>query len=124
MWVQYARVGFVAGVLSEEDVRVDILQPAFAGEPMRKWWAGARKGLENRVVEDRKERKFVQLVDEEYRKAVSAEPSTAPDIEDISPDVAMTKSATSKQHDILNGAILGLIVGIALGSHRWPKRHK
>jgi hypothetical protein len=123
MWVQYARVGFVMGVLSEEDVRVDILRPAFEGEPMRKWWADVRKGLEGRAVEGRKERRFIRLVDEEYRKAVSAGPSTAPDVKDISQDIAIEKSATSKGHDILNGAILGLIIGIALGSHRWPKHH-
>ena len=123
MWVHYAQVGFIMGILSEEDVRSDILQPAFEGEPLRKWWADVRKGLEGRAVGGRRDRKFIQLVDEEYRKAVSEGSSTAPGVQDISPDAEMDKSAISRRQDILNGAILGLIIGIALGSHRWPKRH-
>ena len=122
--ISYARVGFVTGVLSKEDVRADILQPAFAGEPMKKWWAGARKGLDGRIVEDRRERRFIQLVDEEYLKAVSVRPpSIAPDAEGgDSPDVAMAKSETSKRFTFLNGTLLAFAIGFALGSRRWFKR--
>jgi len=123
MWIHYAQVGFVMGVLSEEDIRVDLLQPAFEGEPMRKWWASARKSLDGRAVQDRRERRFIQLVDDEYRKAISAGPSFSLETGGLSPVAASAKSANSKRRDILNGALLGIVVGIIIRWLRWPGRH-
>lgn len=124
MWLNYARLGFHTGVLSEVDLREDILGPSFAGEPMRKWWAGARKYYEDRIVEDRKERRFMQIVDEEYRKAVSAGPPILVDTEDAFPNAAKETEAslTAKLFGILKGAVLGLAIGIVLGSHQRPKQ--
>lgn len=124
MWMNYASIGFQMGVISEEDLRQDILQSAFEGEPMRKWWTVTRKYWRVRSPLDHRERKFIRIVDDEYRKAVAAGPPIVLDAEDASPNTpTMTaKSVAAKRHGILKGAILGMVIGIALGSHQWPKR--
>jgi hypothetical protein len=123
MWFNYARLGFHTGVVSETDLREDILQRSFAGEPMRKWWAGARRSYEGRIIEDRKERRFIEIADEEYRKAVSTGPPISFETEDALPNAAvvMESSQAGKRRGLLKGAVLGLAIGIALGSRQWPK---
>src|SRR5260370_23403116 len=56
MFMNYASIGFRMGVFSEEDLRADMLQPAFEGETMRKWWIIARRYWRSRAAQDRKDR--------------------------------------------------------------------
>jgi len=70
MWINYARLGFQMGVLTEEVLRKDILA-GFAGAPLRLWWASARDGWLGEPRTDRRQRRFAQVVDEEYSRALA-----------------------------------------------------
>lgn len=64
MWVNYARTGFEAGVLTEELLHDDVFAPAFKSESMRKWWIRARKYWSGNLIQGRKDRRFVQIIDD------------------------------------------------------------
>jgi hypothetical protein len=114
MWVNYARMGFEAGVLTEELLHDDIFAPAFKSEPMRKWWNRARKYWSGNLIQGRKDRAFVQIIDEEYRKAEKDGPAIVPSAENDAPYVV--KAATTKQYNTLTGTVLGVTLGIIIGS--------
>ena len=121
MWVNYARLGFQIGVLTEEILRDDIFGPAFRSEPMRTWWVFARESWSGNLVQGRRERRFVQIIDDEYRRAVTAGPSAALNVEDAPPSATITPS--TKHLDILTGTALGVTIGILLGSRLRQNRH-
>ena len=120
MWVNYARMGFEAGVLTEELLHDDIFAPAFKSEPMRKWWTRARKYWSGNLIQGRKDRKFVQIIDEEYRKAEKEGPAIVPSAEDGAPYIVTTKA--SKRYNTLTGTVLGVTLGIIIGSRLRPNR--
>ena len=119
MWVNYARMGFEAGVLTEELLHDDIFAPAFKSEPMRKWWTHARKYWRGNLIQGRKDRKFVQIIDEEYSKAEKEGPAIVPSAEDGAPYIATT--TTSKRYNTLTGTVLGVTLGIIIGSRLRPR---
>jgi Family of unknown function (DUF6082) len=114
MWVNYARMGFQAGVITEEILHDDIFGPAFRNEPMQKWWVAVRKSWSGNLIQGYKERRFVKIIDEEYHKAVTADQPIALNVEDASPNRLTRPSA--KRLDMLTGTALGIAVGILLGS--------
>jgi hypothetical protein len=120
MWVNYARMGFEAGVLTEEILHDDIFGPAFESDPMRKWWARVRKYWSGNLIQGRKEHRFVQIIDEEYRKAEKAGPAIAPSAKDDAPKIVTT--TTSKRYNTLAGTALGVTLGIIIGSRMRPNR--
>lgn len=121
MWVNYARMGFQMGVLTEEVLHDDIFGPAFINKPMREWWLAVRKYWSGNLVQGSKERKFVQIIDEEYRKAVAAGPAIAFNVEDPQPDTETTM--TAKHCDLWVGTALGVAIGILLRSRLRHDRH-
>ena len=118
MWVNYARLGYEAGVITEPILHDDIFGPAFKGESMRKWWARTRKYWSGDLIQGRKELKFVQIVDEEYRKAEAAGPPIIHEIEDRAPDVR----TGNKHYNNLAGAVLGITIGVLIGSRLKKRR--
>jgi hypothetical protein len=112
MWMNYARIGFQMGIITEASLRGDILGPAFESGPMREWWIGARRHWS--VLEDRKERRLAQIIDEEYSKAVMAGPPKVLNIGDAPPDALAT--AGGKRYDTLAATVLGVAIGVILGS--------
>jgi hypothetical protein len=121
MWVNYARIGFQMGVLTEEILHEDVFGPAFRSEPMRSWWIAVRKYWSGNLVQDRKERRFVQIIDEEYRKALMKDPQMMLNVGDSRPN-PMTAPVT-KRFDMLKGAVLGIAIGIVLRSRLRHNRH-
>jgi Family of unknown function (DUF6082) len=120
MWVNYARMGYQAGVLTEEILHDDIFGPAFQNEPMRKWWTYSRRFWSGDLIQGRLERKFVKIIEEEYSKAVLERPSIASSGETPSLDPLATPA--TKRHRMLVGTVVGAAIGIALGS-RIRQRH-
>jgi len=118
MWMNYSLMGFQMGLISEEVLRADHL--AFGGEPMRTWWASARRYWIGVPGQDRKERQFVRIVDEEYRRSVAEGPPIVPD-----PEGSSSKAVTaegSRRGGILVCTALGIAIGIGLGSRFRPNR--
>jgi hypothetical protein len=121
MWVNYARMGFEAGVLTEELLHDDIFGPAFGNEPMRKWWIRARKYWSGDLIQGRKDRKFVQIVDQEYRKALKVPPAIILNrTDDNAHNIATT--TILKRCSMLTGTALGITLGIIIGSRLRPSR--
>lgn len=121
MWVNYARIGFQMGVLTEETLHDDIFGPAFTNDPMRKWWVAVRKYWSGNLIQGNKDRRFVRIIDEEYHKALTTGPAATLDIKNTQPD-APTR-AHQKKGDMLAGAALGVAIGILLGSRLRNNRH-
>lgn len=121
MWVNYARVGFQMGVLSEDILHDDIFGPAFRNEPIRKWWVAVRKVWSDDLVPDRRERRFVQIIDEEYRKALIEDRPIALKAVDPPPNARTTLSA--ERFNVLTGAVLGVAIGVVVGSRLRHNRH-
>jgi hypothetical protein len=120
MWVNYARMGFETGVLTEELLHDDIFAPAFKNEPMRKWWARARKYWSGNMIQGRKDHKFVQIIDEEYHKAEQEGPAIVPSVENDAAYIVATRA--SKHDNTLAGTVLGITLGIIIGSRLRPNR--
>jgi hypothetical protein len=116
MWVNYVRMGFQMGVLTEEILREDIFGPAFTHEPMRKWWVAVRKYWRGDLVQGGKERKLTQIIDEEYRKAAAAGPPIMLNTKNARADIRTTLSP--QRLNVLAGTALGIALGILLGSRR------
>lgn len=114
MWVNYARTGFESGVLTEELLHDDIFGPAFKSEPLRVWWRHARKYWHGGLINGRKDRRFVQIIDEEYRKAEMADSVVAPSVGGSASKVAATKK--NKLRTTLTATVLGVVFGIIIGS--------
>lgn len=120
MWMNYARIGFGVGVLSEDDVRNDIMRPAFKSAPMREHWAGARRYWKGRYIEDRRERLFVKIVDDEYLKALASGPPRVPDVEGNS-RIPINGHVAGGRTGAAAGALAGICIGIIVGSRCWEK---
>ena len=114
MWVNYARMGYQAGVLTEEILRDDIFGPAFRNEPMRRWWIYSRRLWSGDLIRGRLERKFVEIIEEEYNKAVSERPSIKSSAE--APSLNPLATQATERHRMLVGTVVGAAIGIALGS--------
>jgi Family of unknown function (DUF6082) len=121
MWVNYARIGFHMGVLTEETLHDDIFGPAFTNDPMRKWWLAVRRYWSGDLIQGGKDRKFVKIIDEEYRKAIATAPTPALNVEGVRSDAQETQSP--KRYDLLAGTALGVAIGILLGSRLRHKNH-
>lgn len=86
---------------------------------MRKWWARARKYWSGNLIQGHKERKFVQIIDEEYLKAEKIGPAIALSAESDPPNITAT---TAKYYNTLAGTALGITLGILIGSRLRPNR--
>ena len=123
MWMNYARTGYQMKIFSEEDLRQDILGPAFEGEPARMWWCNARRYWDYLAKSDRPERKFIEIMDDEYRKALKAGPPVMLHEKDRSGDDNRTAMlAASDRRGFVCGAIVGVVIGIAFGSRKRLRR--
>ena len=114
MWVNYAGISFEMGVITEDILRDDFFGPAFEGEPMREWWAVARKYWSGSYIQNRRQRKLVRIIDDEYRKAIIAGPPIVLNDDQAAPNAVMATGA--KRYSTLIGGTLGVAIGIFLGS--------
>lgn len=62
---------FETGHTSEQGLRVDLLQPVFAGETARNFWSTVRHVWHFNLCDTRRGREFLRIVDEEYSKAAA-----------------------------------------------------
>jgi hypothetical protein len=76
MWMNYGRMGYQMDILSERSLRAEFFPGMFRSELTRSWWSTFRELWLNTPVPDRRGRKFAEIAEEEYRKAVAAGPPT------------------------------------------------
>jgi hypothetical protein len=104
--INYAAMATEVGVMDESALRGDLLEGLFQGTAGREYWKEARHRL---MVNTRPAtRRFVRIVDEEYRKAVAAGPPVmGRTLEAERKRAIPTRSSTA--------ALLGLSAGVLLG---------
>lgn len=75
LWMNYMRLAFEERVVSESSLRKEVLAGMFGSQSGRDWWAQVRDDWHEGTRTSRAERKFYEIVDSEYRKALMREPS-------------------------------------------------
>nr|BFE51407.1 hypothetical protein GCM10017745_48340 [Saccharothrix mutabilis subsp. capreolus] len=76
LMMTYAQMGYETGTLPEPLLR-DMLGGVFRGEPGRRYWASAQGSWHSRASERRRDRRFVRVVEDEYRRAIAEGPPVA-----------------------------------------------
>ncbi|MCW2944413.1 MAG: hypothetical protein JWR24_1130 [Actinoallomurus sp.] len=114
MLVNYAHTGYLLGDIPENGLREEILPELFAGEPGRKWWLN---GGEQRWKSDPSlSRKFVEMLEDEYEKAILQQGTpTLPIIQKANDGLPLKARDTDRSHAarIAIAALAGVLIGIA-----------
>jgi Family of unknown function (DUF6082) len=128
--MNYLRMAYEIGAFTEQSFR-SVLRNMFEGEVGRKFWIVARDTWVE-ISDSRRLRRFVQVVDEEYQKAVAAGP---PAPADSINDAVQTPNNSSQSLGLSTrwrykkdrrfevGTLVGLIGGIAFGELLRRKGH-
>lgn len=116
LWINYSRMGFLMGIISEKDLREEILCEMFGGELLRIWWARMRGTWIRSPGLDRRNRQFARIIDEEYSSALAGGPPLVRARQDSSPEVSTSQDR--KSWDIPASMALGVAIGIVLRSRR------
>ncbi|MGI5160540.1 DUF6082 family protein [Microbispora sp. CA-102843] len=75
LWMNYMRLAFEERVVLESPLRKEMLRGMFTSQSGRDWWEQARGDWYEGTRDSRAERKFYEIVDSEYRRALTLEPS-------------------------------------------------
>jgi len=90
-----ALLGYETGIFTKQDLTEEILPSMFATEPGRKWWEVAQKYWTPRANMTRRERQFMQIANDEYRRViVSGRPPVKRVINDPLSNMPKTSSAS------------------------------
>jgi hypothetical protein len=120
MMMNYEAMGYAVGVISELSLRGVFLADMFQSEVGRQYWNHARSVWTLELSESRQGRRFVQIVEDEYNRAVAAGPPlmTGATNDDDHHDHRETRTADSNEHDWRHWAagVLGLAGGVILGA--------
>ncbi|MGA2825135.1 MAG: DUF6082 family protein [Streptosporangiaceae bacterium] len=116
MWVDYSRMGYELGILTEAMLRGEILPGLFRNEAGRQWWNAASHTWTEDQMLTRRDRRFIRIVKEEYvvaqarGKKADADPSAqqAPDDGSHGRDVMKKRGWT-----IPAGVVAGVVIGVA-----------
>jgi hypothetical protein len=68
MWMNYGRMGYQMGTLTDEAVKDEFLPMAFSWPLMREWWLHYRKLWLTDSVSDRRANRFAKMADEEFHR--------------------------------------------------------
>ncbi|MFG1864827.1 DUF6082 family protein [Microbispora bryophytorum] len=95
LWMNYMSLAFEERVVFESSLRKEMLRGMFTSQSGRDWWERVRDAWHDGTRGSRAERKFYEIVDSEYRRALNSEPSGLSWEErpgrPISPDSARSK---------------------------------
>lgn len=75
----YGLMAYTSGISPEADTREEMIRSKFASEPVREWWSIVRPQWEVYCSNSSRRRRFFQIMDEEYKRAISQGPSTISD---------------------------------------------
>lgn len=115
MWVSYFAGAYATGETSASTVRQWAAHELYRGAAGRSYWAAV--GSRQIVNSKGRYRDFFRLLDDEYRKAVSAGVPVAAPIEmsATSTYLTMTHKFRLKKYDRLAKLIIPVIIGVLLG---------
>lgn len=113
MWVDYSRMGYELGILTEPMLRREIFPAMFKSEIGRAWWETASHIWTKDQMLTRRDRQFIKIVSDEYNSAVAQ--TGKPHAKDtVRPAREVTASARSWRVPI--GIALGAVMGFAASS--------
>jgi hypothetical protein len=116
-WLSYKITGF-----PEPELRA-ALASLFKGEAPRRYWSTVRNGWFPTYAGNwsgRQGRRFTQIVNEEYEKAVAAGPPTTPR-RFGDPQKPTDDSGAQRRGDLV-APLLGVLAGVALGAILRPRQ--
>ena len=118
MWMNYSRLGYEMGILTEQMLREEIFPAMFGGEPGRDWWASASIYW-HRGKLSRRDLKFVKIASEEFERAI--ETPVTPLMRSAGEGEMVTgRRGKGNGWMTIAGATLGFSFGLAVGSRvRW-----
>jgi hypothetical protein len=117
MWLNYARMGYQTDVLTGNAVRADIIQPMFRSDLTRSWWDSNRVLWLNSPVPEHRARRFAEIVDEEYQKAVATGPAAITVLNDESNKVSAEASISSSHWRAPLAIGSGIVIGVLIRSY-------
>ncbi|GLY83366.1 DUF6082 family protein [Actinoallomurus iriomotensis] len=109
--------GYSLGFTSEEVLRGEILHDIFAAESGRKWWAEAEEHWRRMPSAAN----FVDIVSDEYTKAISRNPSPIPSVVNKERNKALPVANNERRSHatkIALGGLAGVIIGVAVAGAR------
>lgn len=117
MWMNYARMGYQAEVLTESSLRKEFFPEMFQSEFTRTWWNSVRAYWLSSSLPDRRARKFVEIANAEYCKAIASGPPAI--TEHFQHPTNNVRRATHvRNHWYKSVAITsGVVIGVLLRSH-------
>ena len=121
MMMNHEVMGYMVGVTSELSLRGVFLADLFQGEVGRQYWKHARDVWTLELRESRRGRRFVQIVENEYNRAVAAGPplitaATGDDHHYPNRDEARTADSHERDWHQWATGLLGLVGGMVLGA--------
>lgn len=103
-------LGYELGVFTKQTLTEEILPSMFATEPVRKWWAVSGKYWTPRADMTRRERQFMQIINNEYRRVIAS--GRAPVRRVINDPLSEAqKTGTTSKWDVLVSATIGVGIG-------------
>ncbi len=118
MMMNYEAMGYAIGVVSESSLRGSFLADMFQSEVGRQYWNHARSAWTLDLSESRRGRRFVQIVEDEYNRAVATGPPLVTGATSDDDHHHETRTADSNKRDWRRWAagMLGLAGGVILGA--------
>ena len=115
MLVNYGRMGYQMGVLTESSIRADFFNGLFRSELGRAWWNKYGPLWTSSPVPERRARQFVKIMDDEYRKALAMGPPTIiSPLKKTADRVSQLERRTGFRHSLLEVTV-GLVIGVTIG---------
>jgi Family of unknown function (DUF6082) len=119
LWVTYWRMLYRIGHATENGIRALLSANLFSGEVGRQRWAAVRNGPPSTLsVLGRRDRRFYQIVDEEYRKACASGPPSipaeGPEVRDLAPPKLEPHQSGTHTRDIMVFVGIGFLAGCVL----------
>lgn len=115
MWINYARMGYQMDVLTEKTLKSDLFQGLFSSDAGRSWWSDAREIWLDSPVPERRARKFAEMMESEYQKALASGPpsiNTADTNSALPPSAAeRTRNHPGMKYAICSSIIAGYVTG-------------
>ena len=118
MMMNYERMGYEVGVIPELSLRGVFLADMFQSEVGRQYWSHARSVWSLALGESRQGRRFVQIVEDEYNRAVAAGPPSITAATEDDHHNHQTRTTDSHERDWRPWAagMLGLAGGVIFGA--------
>jgi hypothetical protein len=114
LWMNYSRLGYEAGVITESHLRKEIFPSAFGSAPVRNYWNTTSASWQQGAGHSRRDRRFARIAAEEYRKAMAQPHSQRTIITSQPKHVCHLSDRRGLQRatEIAVGAAVGAFIGV------------